>query len=267
MTPGLEADKTYTIVATATPTSSCTYDATTNTKTETVNVFKPVVTFQDSELNAGETPAYATQNLVEVEWKHDETTATTDMGTAPELEYTYNPVAAALNAESKVQVTAVKTADNKTIDLENVTFYRNTCTFAGCGHTGGEVDMTKESRINFIVHMKTCDLVITKKVSNQENAADTFVFTVTGPNGFSKTVVINGAGSVTLADLPIGTYTVTEDTAWSWRYNCTDFTIEKAITPSDNAFNFTNTFNPGSKWLTDTSYAKNPFGTTSAVIK
>ena len=151
---------------------------------------------------------------------------------------------------------------------EYVTFWRNECTAEnGCDFEGGAVDAKNANRINFIVHMKTCDLVITKSVNNQENKADTFVFTVTGPNDFSKTVVINGAGSVTIADLPIGEYTVTEDTNWSWRYTCADASITKTISPSNNEFKFTNTFNPGSKWLTDTSYAKNLFGNASATIR
>lgn len=44
-----------------------------------------------------------------------------------------------------------------------------------------------------------------------------FVFTVSG-NGVNMDVVIHGNNSVTIKDLPAGTYTVTEDTAWSWRY-------------------------------------------------
>ena len=31
-------------------------------------------------------------------------------------------------------------------------------------------------------------------------------------------MTINGNGSVTIEDLPIGQYTVTERTDWSWRY-------------------------------------------------
>lgn len=273
MTPNLDAvdTKNYTIVATATPTSSGSYDPTTNTKTELVNVFKPVVYFQDSEINAGDAPVYAEQNLVKVEWKDVNNTLASTVtmhGTEPQLVYTYNPVAAPLNAEREVQITAVATTAQKTINLDDITFIRNACNLTnGCGYPGSTVDMSEEGYINFIVHLKTCDLVITKIVNNQENNADTFVFTVTGPNSFSKTVVINGAGSVTIADLPIGEYTVTEDTAWSWRYSCSASSIKKTIAPNNNNFEFTNTFKPGSKWLTDTSYAKNLFGTKSATIK
>ena len=35
-------------------------------------------------------------------------------------------------------------------------------------------------------------------------------------------VTIPGNGSVTIKDIPVGTYTVTEKTDWSWRYNAAD---------------------------------------------
>lgn len=44
------------------------------------------------------------------------------------------------------------------------------------------------------------------------------VYTVTGPNGFNTDVVIWGNGEVKIKDLQLGTYTVTEKTNWSWRY-------------------------------------------------
>ena len=44
-----------------------------------------------------------------------------------------------------------------------------------------------------------------------------FVFTVSG-NGVNMDVVIHGNNSVTIKDLPAGSYTVTENTDWSWRY-------------------------------------------------
>ena len=42
-------------------------------------------------------------------------------------------------------------------------------------------------------------------------ASKTYTFTVTGPDNFSKTVTIEGAGSETLTDLVPGSYTVTEN--------------------------------------------------------
>lgn len=46
-----------------------------------------------------------------------------------------------------------------------------------------------------------------------------FVYRVTGENGLSIDVTIVGNGSVTIADLPYGKYTVTQLNGWSWRYD------------------------------------------------
>lgn len=64
------------------------------------------------------------------------------------------------------------------------------------------------------VYVRTCTLTITKQGSQDDNQG--FIFKVTGPKAF--TVSVQGNGSVTIAGLPIGSYTVTED-GWSWRYS------------------------------------------------
>ena len=65
------------------------------------------------------------------------------------------------------------------------------------------------------------DLTITKSGWESIDENQSFLFTVTGPNGFTLDVVIHGNGSVTIKDLLIGQYTVTEKTNWSWRYTDT----------------------------------------------
>ena len=55
-------------------------------------------------------------------------------------------------------------------------------------------------------------------------------------------VVVHGNGSVTIKDLPIGTYTVTEDTGWSWRYDPEGISKEITLTADgENKVNFSNT--------------------------
>ena len=67
------------------------------------------------------------------------------------------------------------------------------------------------------------DLTITKNVSNGLNGEKPgFVFTIVGKEG-TNTAGVNmtismGAGSVTIKDLPIGEYTVTEDMDWAKNY-------------------------------------------------
>ena len=60
-------------------------------------------------------------------------------------------------------------------------------------------------------------LTITKEGAVDIDENQSFVFKVTGPNGYSERVVICGNGSVTIKNLKPGTYTVTEE-GWSWRY-------------------------------------------------
>lgn len=65
----------------------------------------------------------------------------------------------------------------------------------------------------------TGSLTISKTIKgNGANGSDTFLFDVTGPNGYQTTVVLTAGKEITLTNLPFGDYTVTENTAWSWRY-------------------------------------------------
>ena len=104
------------------------------------------------------------------------------------------------------------------------------------------------------------DLTITKQGWEGIDEGQSFIFDVTGPNGYSKRVVINGNGSVTIKGLKIGTYTVTEATNWSWRYiaNSSSQSIELKHAMS-NTVNFTNT-RSNHKWLGGDAYSKNIFG-------
>ena len=57
----------------------------------------------------------------------------------------------------------------------------------------------------------TADLIITKQNMDEGQSS---IFDVTGPDGYSKRIVINGSSSVTIKGLKSGTYTVTDVTAW-----------------------------------------------------
>lgn len=62
------------------------------------------------------------------------------------------------------------------------------------------------------------DLTITKRGTADIDENQSFIFEVTGPNGYTNTVTIQGDSTVTIKDLTVGEYTVTEKTSWSWRY-------------------------------------------------
>ena len=83
---------------------------------------------------------------------------------------------------------------------------------------GGEVAVvakaTAETTVTNTYTKQTGSLKITKALGANapaDAASKTYTFTVTGPDNFSKTVTIEGAGSETLTDLVPGSYTVTEN--------------------------------------------------------
>ena len=74
-------------------------------------------------------------------------------------------------------------------------------------------------------------LTITKNGAELVDESQSFVFKVTGPNGYSERVVICGNGSVTIKNLKPGKYNVTEE-GWSWRYTG-DGTASATISASE----------------------------------
>ncbi len=98
------------------------------------------------------------------------------------------------------------------------------------------------------------DLIISKADCEVIDENQSFIFDVTGPNGYSKRVVIKGTGSVTITGLEVGEYTVTEVTSWSWRYTTggsQKITLQGSQT---NAVSFTNNVS-NSKWLSGNAYS------------
>ena len=259
----LTEDETYTVKVTTVPTGEGTAASAEARGNAEVNVFMPTITFKDSAVNAGETPNY-NDNFVSLVWKHDDVESTTVKmtGTEPTLTYTYDPTAAPISNETNVKVTVTMDNDN----IHNyVTFYREACTGQdwSCGFTGREVDANAEDRINFVVHVKTFDLIIQKQGADADPGA-AFVFNIKG-EGIDMDVVIYGNGSVTIKDLPSGRYTISE-TAGYWRYKLADDqTIDTSVTaPVDGKLTttFTNTHDTD-KWLDAIAHATNVFGSNS----
>lgn len=104
------------------------------------------------------------------------------------------------------------------------------------------------------------------KAGNNVSNTDTFLFRVKGEKGgtanIDLTVSITGTGSVTINNLPIGTYTVTELEDWSWRYTADNSVPASASVTISEGPNSTVTFknNANSKaWLGGESIKENPF--------
>lgn len=109
------------------------------------------------------------------------------------------------------------------------------------------------------------DLSITKEVSGTMDENQSFMFRVKGDSTDDRTkdidvtVTIHGDGTVTVKDLPVGKYTVTELTEWSWRYTpdktAKDITLKAS---GGNSLTFTNT-REKTNWLNGSSWCRNVF--------
>ena len=216
-----------------------------------INVFKPELTFQDSEVYYGDTAPRFDDNLTSTAWKHGDTVAdnTIPMGKAPELTLAFTPDSGAIeggkiNTRQDIGVAVtVKSGDQ---DVTNATTFLHTnCAGKTCTLLDGKA---------FLLHVNTCSLTISKTVTGQNNG-QSFVFTVKDANGnVITTVAVKGGASKTITGLPIGTYTVTEDTQWSWQYDLTSGNGVKkelkANAAEDHATaEFTNAYK-GTNWLT-----------------
>lgn len=137
-----------------------------------------------------------------------------------------------------------------------------------------KVGGVEKASTSYVVHPKFCTLTIKKEVAKLYGANDSFIFNVVGDGNFEAKVVINGAGSATLTGLPIGNYTVTEDTGWSWRYTCDSSTKSTVLSSAkdNDSVTITNKLD-GNKYLGDETYVINKCKSstitkvTSAVIR
>ena len=214
----LTADTTYTIEVTVAPNSVGTVEGKTG-KSEPgakINVFKPELTFKDSEGYYGETvPADFSGNKVSETWKHGNTTSAdtgvTMIGTMPTLNLSYTPEAGKIdnnkiNTKQDIGVDVAAKIGNTDV-TNHTTFKHENCTGQTCTLPEGK---------EFLIHVKTCTLTI-KKTGGADN--ESYVFDVLKDGTKYSEVTIWGNGTEELVELPVGTYTIQENTGWSWRYN------------------------------------------------
>lgn len=228
----------------------------TKTVTSTVNVYKPEITFKDSSIDYNATPNYEKDNFGGVVWKHKGTPAASAnmTGEEPTLTYAYDPQAKSLTKDTYVHVTV--SANGTELLKGVVTFKHNDCTFSGCSFDSAQGQ--------FIVHINVFDLTIQKtaKVGTTIDSNQTFVFKVTNTvTGKTMEVVITGEAQQTIKNLPIGSYTITEDTNWSWKYtpvggSATQELKVDSIQNGAATVTFENE-NKGTNWLTSLAKALN----------
>ena len=217
---GLTDDTTYTVSAKVAPKydgkdsvgTPATEQSGINTPAAKINVFKPELTFKDSKAYYGAEMPDLKGNLTMTEWKHNGTvdTAATMTGKKPELTITCTPDADKvkdnkINTKQDVGVDVTVTL-NTTDVTTKTTFQHTNCTGQTCTLPEGK---------EFLIHIKTCKLTI-KKTGGKDN--ESYVFNILKDGEKYSEVTIRGNGNETLYELPVGTYTIQEDTGWSWRF-------------------------------------------------
>lgn len=209
---GLTNDSTYTVSVTVSPKTTGNATEKSNNDTAKINVFKPVLTYRDSEVYYGASvPTDFTYNLVSTSWVHGTTLSDINtMGAAPALAPQYTPVTGVVNGTiaTKQDIPVDVTVNLGNTDItQYVTFYHNNCSGKTCDvPTGSE----------FLLHVKTCTLTITKSGGD---GSEPYVFDVYKDGAKYSEVSIAGDSTATIVELPVGSYTIQEDTGWSWRYS------------------------------------------------
>lgn len=270
----LTDDTTYTVEVTVTPkTTGSTGSAGTpateksgkNTPAANINVFKPELTFKDSTAYYGESvPAnnnYSGNKVGSETWKHGDTASTdagvTMLGIKPTLDISYTPDESKLEGgkytKQDVPVSATVKIGTENVN-EHTTFVHQDCDPA-CGWTAP----ANPGAPAFLIHIQTCTLRITK----QGGAGDeSYVFDVYKDGKKYSEVTVWGNSTEILVELPIGTYTISENQGWSWRYSANNgSSTELTAQNPTGSITCVNTKN-NNQWLNGFSeVVRNIFGT------
>ena len=221
----LKEDTTYTVTVTVTPIKKDP-TSTEGTKAETksgnatgkINVFKPELTYKDSTAYYGQsvpTDNNFSANKVSEVWKHNATeeSSVTMTGTKPALIITYAPDDTKVygGKYGKQDVPVKATVKINDTDVTSDTTFAHRACVPVCDWT----DPAAKGDPAFLIHVKTCTLKITKTGGADD---ETYVFTVKKDGKSYSEVAVEGNGTETLVELPVGTYTIEENTGWSWRY-------------------------------------------------
>ena len=235
-------DTTYTIEVTVAPKNEGSATQKTGSNEGKINVFKPELTFKDSEGYYGAAaPTTYADNLTKTEWKHP--TATGDiLGIEPKLDITCTPEAGKIdnnkiNTKQDIGVDVAVKIGNADV-TGHTKFQHQPCENQTC---------TLPENMEFLIHVKTCTLTI-NKTGGAGN--ESYVFDVYKDGTKYSEVTIWGNGAETLVELPVGTYTIQENTGWSWRYTANNGNgATLSATNPTGSITCTNTANGKIYWL------------------
>lgn len=225
---GLSDDSKYTVSITVSPKKTeGAAKVSTNNGEGKINVFKPELTFKDSEAYYGEkvTEDFSSSNKSGESWKHgegekavkDDDTGITMIGNRPVLDIGYTPNDGMLDVKTDVKYYTKKDVPVKaTVKIGAVDVTENTGFVHECDSNNCDwQNPTTKGDPAFKIHVKTCQLTITKSGGA---IGEPYVFTVKRNGNDYSEVTVGANESATIYELPVGTYTIEEDTGWSWRY-------------------------------------------------
>lgn len=204
------ADVTYTVTCEV---NGGTGNTSTGSNSANINVFTPKLTFRDSQAYYGETISNDfSENHTGTSWKHGTTvdTSVQMIGNVPTLTLVYTPEV------GKIEDGKIATKRDIGVDVEVKIRNEDVTGYTGFVHTdcGADPCDVPENR-EFVIHVNTCQLTITKTGGTD---GEPYVFTILKDGKAYTYASITGNGSVTIAELPVGTYAIQEDAGWSWRY-------------------------------------------------
>lgn len=217
--------------------------------TAKVHVLKPTLTAKAEDVTRyyGEsyTPDGSNVNA-SVFWtdaKHSNITAADATGDAP---YTTKDIQIGYDWVGKIGTDIVPNHDTDV----NLTYKVN----------GNDITDKVNGDKSYKVIAKTCTLTVNKSVAKTYSNNDSFIFNVVGKGNvpYNAQVVITGNGSATLTGLPVGDYTVTEDTAWSWRYKSDNSKATTTLSSAkdNDSVTITNKLDDN-RWLGDETFVIN----------
>lgn len=217
--------------------------------TAKVHVLKPTLTAKAEDVTKyyGEsyTPDGSNVNA-SVSWtdaKHSNITAADATGDAP---YTTKDIQIGYDWVGKIGTDIVPNHDTDV----NLTYKVN----------GNDITDKVNGDKSYKVIAKTCTLTVNKSVAKTYSNNDSFIFNVVGKGNvpYNAQVVITGNGSATLTGLPVGDYTVTEDTAWSWRYKSDNSKATTTLSSAkdNDSVTITNKLDDN-RWLGDETFVIN----------
>ena len=249
----LRADTSYAVSVTVSPKTEPQADSSgtpaakqSGSATGKVNVFKPTLTYKDGTVYYGDTfdratlPGYRTSTS----WFHNGTdaTAVSMTGAEPKLNSAYSHdttlLTGIVNTKQDIPVKATISIGDTNITADTA-FLHTSCAGETWSHTSGDPA--------FLLHVRTCALTVTKTGGAD---GEPYVFNVYRNGDLYTQVTVVGSSSVSLYELPVGKYTIAEDTGWSWRYDATYKPDGCALTAGHNSGSIicTNTLK-NDRWL------------------